>query len=61
MAVQWLEEGGNIGERALVLHRGNEGQDSIYHSHYFIANEERGGHLPVACVTRVDGSMGRVR
>lgn len=61
MAVQWLREWENIGEGALVLHRGNEVQDSVFHSHYFIANEERGGHLPVACVTRVDGSMGRVR
>ena len=61
MAVQWLREGESIGEGALVLRRGNEGQDSMYHSHYFIANEERGGRLPVAYVPRVDGSMGRVR
>lgn len=44
-----------------MLHRGNAGQDSADHSHYFITNEERGGHLPVACVPRVDGSIGRVR
>ncbi len=56
-----LGEGEGIGKGALVLHRGNRGQGSVDHSHYFIANEERSGHLPVACVLRVDGSMGRVR
>lgn len=44
-----------------MLHRGNAGQDSVDHSHYFITNEERGGHLPVACVPCVDGIIGRVR
>lgn len=44
-----------------MLQGGNGGQDSVDHSHYFTANEERGVHLPVACVPRVDGSMGRVR
>lgn len=53
--------GEGIGRGALVLHRGTGGQDSVDHSHYFIVNEERGGHLPVACVPHVDGSMGRVR
>lgn len=55
------ERGEGIGEGPLVLHRGNRGQDSKDHSHYFIANEERGGHLPVACVPHVDGSMSYVR
>lgn len=51
----WYWSGGN---RAA---RGSEGQDSVEHSHYFTANEERGGHLPVARVPRVDANMGRVR
>lgn len=37
---------------------GGRGQNSVDHSHYFIANEERGDHLPVACVARVDGVIG---
>lgn len=44
-----------------MLHRGNKGQHSVDYSHYFRANEERGGHLPVACVPQVDGHMGCVR
>lgn len=43
---------------AQVLYRGNRGQNSVDHSHYFIANEEKGDHLPVACVPRVDGIIG---
>lgn len=43
------------------LYGGNEGQDSEDRGHYFIANEQKSGHLPVACVPRVEGSMGRVR
>lgn len=56
VAVQWLGEGDSVGEGTLVLHRGNQGQDSVDHSHYFVANEERGGHLSVACVPLVDGN-----
>lgn len=54
--------GEGIGKGALVLHGGEmEGRDSVDRGHYFIANEGRGGRLPVACVPHVDGSTGRVR
>lgn len=43
---------------AQVLDGGNRGQNSVDHSHYFIANEERGDRLPVARVPHVDGIIG---
>lgn len=39
----------------------NEVQDPADHIHYLTANGESGGHLPLACVPRVDLSMGHVR
>lgn len=41
-----LGMGEHLGLGEQVWYRGKQGQD---HRHYFIANEERGGHLP-ACV-----------
>lgn len=56
-----LGVGDSIGDGAQALYRGNRGQNSVDHIHYFIANEDRDDHLPVACVPRVDGIIGSPR